>query len=83
MRNPLSMDVRMPDAGVIVSTGEMRSGERGVRWLLVVCEVARASFDDDCFVCIRNVGCGVIGLAEFNDGVRFERLEADRMLCRT
>jgi len=50
-----------------------------------VWEDARASLDDeDCLVCIRSVGCGaVIGLAaELNEGVLFERLEADRRLCR-
>jgi len=74
------MDVRIADAGVIVSTGELISGDRGDRKLFrLVCDVARANLDEDALVCIRRAGCEVIGLgAEVNDGVRLEWLEVDR-----
>lgn len=59
IRKPLSIEVRIPEEGVIVSTGELRSGESGVRKLFrLVWDVASASFDeeDDCFVDMRSVG---------------------------
>jgi hypothetical protein len=67
----------------MVSVGEVRSGERTRVLCRLVWDVPRASLDElGCLVCIRR-GCAPVGFAEeVNDGVRFERAEGLRKVCR-
>jgi hypothetical protein len=73
------MEVRMADAGDMVSVGEVRSVERMLLCRLV-CDVARARREEGgCLVWIRR-GCDITGLevVPVSEGVRFERFEVER-----